>query len=176
MENTLIGYVQDRSNLKMTAADQKKLLMDQGVEEERIYYQHEGLQEAIGSCREGLTLVVWNGAVLGTVAAYDETIDKLKEQGAFIRLLHKELNVDCKEGAGVLQGHKDIRSANGSMGERIGRKLDITPERAELIKKYVQEKHTQAEAAIYFDTSTRAVSYIMNGKYFTNQKKKGKGK
>lgn len=171
MENTLLGYVQDRSNLKMTAADQMKLLIEHGVSKKRIYEQHEGLEEAINSCREGLTLVVWSGAVLGTEPTYNKVVDLLKEQGAFLRLLHKPIDVDCKAGAGVLQGHKDIKAANSAMGECVGRTLDITPDRAELIKKYVQEKHTQAEAAKYFKTSTRAVSYIMNDKYFANQKK-----
>lgn len=179
MENTLIGYVQDRSNLEMTAADQMQLLIEHGVNKKRIYELHEGLEEAINSCREGLTLVVWSGAVLGTQTAYDETIDILEENGANLRLLHKPLDVDCKAGAGVLQGHKDIRAANGRMGERVGRRKVITTDRATLIKKYVREGHTQAEAAEYFTTdelnvSTRAVSWIMNGTYFKNQKGKGR--
>jgi len=176
MENTFLGYVQDRSNLKMTAADQMKLLIEYGVSKKRIYEQHEGLEEAINSCREGLTLVVWNGAVLGAEPTYNKVVELLKEQGAFLHLLHKELDVDCKAGAAVLQGHKDIKTANSSKGEHVGRRLNISPDLADLIIKYVGEKHTQAEAAAYFTTdklkvSTRAVSYIMNGKYFANQKK-----
>jgi len=171
MENTLLGYVQDRSNLKMTAADQIDLLIDHGVKKSRIYEQHEGLEEAINSCREGLTLVVWSGAVLGAEPTYNKVVEMLEEQGAFLRLLHKPIDVDCKAGAAVLQGHKDIKAANSGNGECKGRKLDITPDRAKLIKKYVQEGRTQAEAAKYFNASTRAVSYIMNDKYFVNQKK-----
>jgi len=159
-----IGYIQKRSSL-MSESEQLKELLKSGIEGIYIYSPTTGLQEAIKSCREGDTLVVWSAAVIGN-HAYAKTIKALAEIGADLHILRKSLDVPCKQSVPAANGLNDIKQASRMNGKKNGRKLSITPEQAKSIEAYVGEGNTQAQAAKHYSVSTRAVSWILNGTYF----------
>ena len=63
-----IGYIQKRSSL-ISELEQIAELIKAGIDIEHIYAPADGLFQAISSCREVDTLVVWSAAVLGNLAS-----------------------------------------------------------------------------------------------------------
>jgi len=167
-----IGYIAERSNIK-SVAEQRRLLLDDGVLPEYVYEKEHGILEAINACDRGNdTLVVYSAVVIGALA-YPKVIKALAARQASLRIIRKDLNINCMNGEGVADGLLDIRQHSEAFGKKIGRKKNFDEEAVQRIIGHVEEGNTQKAAAALYGATETDVSRMVNNTYFTAS---GRGK
>lgn len=164
-----IGYVAPRSGL-IGMKEQIALLVADGVSEDHIYTPQHGIDEAVRACDRGGDVLVVHSAIVIGGHVYARLIKRLAKYRAGLRILRKNLDIDCVAGSGVADGALDIKDHHAALGQKIGRKKVVTPAQAKKIIAYVNEGNTQAAAAIAYGTNSTLVSRIVNGQYFLNKR------
>lgn len=169
-----MGFAATRSGF-MSLEDQKEAIIEYGVEKDHIYTPENSLKECLKSCTKGDELVVYSARALGVQADLKSTVQTLAKKQCVLVILDSEepLKVNCVDSLPYTYAVESINKRNVKLGEEHGRHKLITPAVADKIKHFVSiQGNSQSLAATKFDTSTRAVSDIMNNKYF----KKYRGK
>lgn len=165
------GYVADRTGL-IPMTEQTKLLIADGVLEEHIYTPEHGIDAAIDACDRGDDVLVVHSAIVIGGHSYPRIIKALAKHKAILKVLRKDLLIDCAAGEGVADGALDIKDHNANLGKKYGRKKKFTLEDVQKIIDYVNEGNTQQQAAVAYGTNVTLVSRMMNGQYFANSRTK----
>jgi len=164
-----IGWIADKPNF-MAFEDQHTKLIEYGVEKDHIYNPSHGIEAALRSCGEGDELVVYSARALGVQADLKSVVKRLARTKCDLVILRgKKINrVNAVDSLPYTMAVEDINMRNASLGAVSGRRKLITEAVAEKIIHFVKvQGNSQTNAATEYKTSTRAVSDIMNGKYFT---------
>jgi len=164
-----IGFIADKPNF-MSMEDQHAKLIEYGIEAAHIYNPTHGIEAAIGSCGPGDELVLYSARALGVQADLKAAVKRLAKVNCDLVILRgkKPIRVNTVDSLPYTMAVEDINMRNTSLGAVNGRRKLITEAVADKIIHFVRvQGNRQEDAAKEYGTSTRAVSDIMNGRYFT---------
>lgn len=170
-----IGFAAQKNGL-ISFEEQKEDLIAYGVKDYHVHDPSMGIDAVLSDLGEdGDELVVYSTMVFTNQKEYRYVVEQLAKKDLYLVVLRPKetLRIKAIDSMPYINGLKDLNKRNAALGAEHGRQKLITTATAKKIKHFVTiQGNTQAEAAIRFKTSTRAVSDIMNDKYFLKNRGK----